>query len=475
MHTINGNGGKGRGKGGKGGKRASADPQLSPLDPAVRYQNELLAALPDAAKLRTYPELLSVFSVPTVRFDHLGTAGGVAYVRRQDVPRVIKSVGYTHAPAAMVCGSSARDLNLPGYASAPVWVHVRVTEGAERRDVHMERHLVQLSFGSPVALSGTGDIFDLPKCGVRLVAKASPASTLSVEELTVRSFTEWVSKHISLAAFTDFLQRRDSLTVYIQHELADNALRLSGESHWLIKPHQDEKMEMHLLWLADGTTQAEAYGHATADACVLGLAAKSVQAGLTTRYALRFREENQMLEHATRLGVQEQLEYGRYKATGITSKIGIVGCHQVLQQCGGFKVDEIIYLDGFSCVFHATYGGKSNWQVRDSKGNIAPVQVKAVNAKARQFMEDYAKTQRAAAPATSASTTRPSTLQQAQQQLLQLRAVPAPAVHSPRGTTRPREAHPTGMSPPSAKPKAEGKSDQQPMETEAAAAVRPLD
>ena len=108
-HAITGNSGKGANKGkGTAGKGKSGKSKFGQKEAQESDQNDLLLhdirdALPDAARIRMLPQLVQTEWSAAIKLPHdLNHQGGVAAVHKADIPLVLRNVGYTQEPTAIL-------------------------------------------------------------------------------------------------------------------------------------------------------------------------------------------------------------------------------------------------------------------------------------------------------------------------------------------------------------------------------------
>ncbi|CAE7253927.1 unnamed protein product, partial [Symbiodinium sp. CCMP2456] len=159
VHALNGNG-KGGAKGAKGARGAkgkskpisysqSSDSQfVTPFIPQTDVSSivddggdaVLVQAIRDAmpleAHLRGLPTLLSAeWDAPVLSYPQLSAQGGIALVPKTAIPGVIRTVGFTAQPTAILITQSPGSLGLGSYPHAQIECTILLHEGADKREI----------------------------------------------------------------------------------------------------------------------------------------------------------------------------------------------------------------------------------------------------------------------------------------------------------------------------------------------------
>ena len=84
------------------------------------------------------------WSVPIKQYVDLDNTGGVSVAQRDAVPEVLRAIGYTVAPVAILTTQTPQALGLKGYLFENITCTVRVKEddGAEK-EITIKRCLIQ--------------------------------------------------------------------------------------------------------------------------------------------------------------------------------------------------------------------------------------------------------------------------------------------------------------------------------------------
>lgn len=187
--------------------------------------------------------------------------------------------------------------------------------------------LVQLGFSAPVAMQPIGDEVQVGFTMTKMVAKMSvhrgwahgphPAGIL------VTHFEQFVDEN----AFDSVLSRGDgSFLFHVHNVFEDVLLSKSGRNGLFIKRRISEiDVGTELFWLEDSVSLEDALSMAE-QSSALGLVEKGAQG----RWAIRFRNEEALLQFTQ----ANQLQYGntvqRWKVSGVPMLAGLQGLHQLL-------------------------------------------------------------------------------------------------------------------------------------------------
>lgn len=176
MHARNGNtysqfaasSSKGRGKTKTKGQQTRADAILSPEIQEEMFRNAIKDAMPlcqkqqsaDWSHARVVP---AEWKSPVLHHSEMTSAGGICSASKQCIPDLLRQIGYTQAPTAMLCTQHPQELGLRGYPvqEQTCTFQVREDDGTEK-SIFVRRHLVQLGFGKPVTQNVAGDLVYIP-------------------------------------------------------------------------------------------------------------------------------------------------------------------------------------------------------------------------------------------------------------------------------------------------------------------------
>ena len=431
MHALCGNGknqGRGQNTGrqnlkGKGrGKHAQEPSQPSnPLttlqveqqilqDAAERqYKAKVREALPEAAWIKNAAVLVpGEWKARACHPHELTAAGGVSYVGKELVPDVLRRIGYTQAPCAIVTTQPAKELGIP-YPSVDVRCSLEVSnQEGSREIVEVNKFLTQIGYGSPVELATTGPCIVAPRTMHKCVARFDLPTGLQEGELTGRIVAEAVSKHINPAYFVDVNARQDNTaTLMVQDVAVHDLLRASGQDHVYFRLHSTDPDAdtLEIIWLPEQIPHSDAL-QLVAKEKTFGLALKRGANG--PRYGLRFNTTEAMNAYAVKYSMGEKHKWGRFRASNIPSSVGLRGLHDMLSPLG-WTIEEIEFFGDTGAVFLASGRGEHDQMhfVDHNKRKI-PVMIKALNSRAREMTKDHAQAAAAEAktapkPAASAS------------------------------------------------------------------------
>ena len=191
-HAITGNSGKGANKGkGTAGKGKSGKSKTGQKEAQESDQNDLLLhdirdALPDAARIRMLPQLVQTEWSAAIKLPHdLSHQGGVAAVHKADIPLVLRNVGYTQEPTAILVTQHPAQVGMRGYDAQSVRCTFRVREDdGSLKALVVTRFLVQLGFGAPVCQQAEGELVSVPTCMHRVNLKMPACYGWTAEMVT---------------------------------------------------------------------------------------------------------------------------------------------------------------------------------------------------------------------------------------------------------------------------------------------------
>ena len=439
MHSLigNGKGGKGRGrtsssKGnsqGKGGKQKMDGSSSSSANPFATahsdhahvqdmydmhrrhhdqqadklYKERIREALPETAKVLQATTLVpSEWTASTRHPYEMNASGGIAYVPKDLVPNVIKQVGTTYSPAAMVTSQAARELGIP-YPSTEVrcTLQVAAPDGSKEL-IEVTKFLTQLGFGRPVEQQTSGPCLAAPRTMHKCVARFDTPTGLQNGELTGRIVAETVSKYIHPAMFVDVVARQDlTATLMVQDASVHDLLRASGKDHVYFRLHSTDPDSdtLEIIWLAEGTLHEDAL-QLSDQAKAMGLALKRNAGG--ARFGIRFETVDAMDAYAAKHKLGDKHKFGRFRATNVPTTVGLRGVHQMFGP-QGWGIEEIEYFGDTGVVFLASKRGQHDeMHFLDHHQRKVPVRIKALNSRAREMSKTQAQGSSAskAAPAT---------------------------------------------------------------------------
>ena len=456
-HAITGNSVKGTSKGkgaagkGKVGKSKTGQQTAQESDQNDLFLHDIRDALPDAARIRMLPQLVQNEWSAIIKLPHdLNHQGGIAAVQKADIPMVLRNVGYTREPTAILVTQHPAQVGMRGYDAQSVRCTFRVREDdGSLKALIVTRFLVQLGFGAPVCQQAEGELVSVPTCMHRVNLKMPACYGWTPEMVTGSTVARLLEKHIPPGSY-DAIVCRDSLTAtcLIHFDVLDKALEASGRDSLFIKMHPDESVRppFELLWLDDSVELEAAVEMAKADH-VFGVVAKNTSKA--PRLALRFAATSKLQEYAKRHGIFDYSRYGRWKLSGLPLSAGVVGAAALLQQ-RGWKVQEVLYFGDKHCVFVAEGIGKSGPMFYEFGGtHRQQLLFTALNAVAKELQQQAAQQARASTPTPAAPQPHPARQRATQWQLQAAQAMQAAPPATPRGEGDAKRVNPgpTGNSP----------------------------
>ena len=349
-----------------------------------QYRARIRDALPEAAWIHHITVLIqSEWSERVCKPHELTAAGGISYIPKESVPDILKRIGYTQSPCAMVTTQSARDLGIP-YPSQEVRCSLEVsTPDGSKETVETNKFLTQLGYGRPVERVTHGPCVQAPRTMHKVVARFDSPTGLQDGELTGRIVAEAVCKHIHSALFVDVVVRQDNTcTLMVQDSAVHTLLKASGQHHVYFRLHgtDPEADQLEVIWLPERTTHDDALTAASEESA-FGLALKRNLDG--PRYGVRFQSVTALDAYASKHGMGEKHKWGRFRASNIPSSVGLHGVNDMLAPLG-WTIEEIDYFGDSGVVFLASAkGDHDHMHFIDHNNQKVPVQIKALNERAR--------------------------------------------------------------------------------------------
>eukprot|EP00438_Fugacium_kawagutii_P028181 Skav233620 [mRNA] locus=scaffold109:307050:308477:+ [translate_table: standard] len=393
MHAAHGNGAPKQGPKGRGRKASSkGDPRNhavneDPADDQLELAEQIRLALHPAAVLRAQSYLLQEdWNVACKTPQMLDSNGGVALTNKQHLPEIIRRIGWTSHPSAVLLVQQPSELGLYGCPRQKVQCRISVmTDTAERKVVTVDRWLVQLGFGPPVVQKMHGDLVSIFVTMKSCIARFSPRFGWPVGPITASIATEEITKHVPQPAIADVTPREAQSVAFMVHaDYCKALLRSSGISGVFFKYRKDpEANEMPLLWLDEETPFETALEYAKGPE-VLGVVEKS--SASEGRFALRFEDLATLEAFAKTKNIQNNSMFGRWKVSGTPSEMGLAGAAAFLasQQWQDF---DILYVDPTHFVFISPMVGNHQPMHFVYQGVSRQIFWKAVNAKARSMVK----------------------------------------------------------------------------------------
>lgn len=401
VHSINGNPydstNKGRGKTKNQRPQQSEPATAEALEEA--FQKAVWDSLPEAAKRRVAPQLSPAeWPVPIFHHTEMSSAGGICVCPKHAVPGLIQQVGHTKAPAAMLCTQHPSELGLKGYPSEEVTCSFNVKEDdGSDKTILVKRFLVQLGFGQHVHQQVDGDLVHIGTTMHKFTIKLPFIHGWRPEACTARSIAKILDQRIATAAYDHIITRQDqSATVYVHESEVQKLLRTSGQEAVFLKLHESSPLypEADILWLPTDHSLDDANALAQADDTTLGVIAKNSK--VEPRYAVRFGQKADLQNFAKKHHIEDLSPFGRWRLTGLPLQTGAVGALQLLES-RGWDIKEILFMNESQCSFLAVTRGNTSNMHYVARGVKHPLQIKAINAIAKD--EQAAASKAAAAKA----------------------------------------------------------------------------
>jgi hypothetical protein len=383
MHALFGNGAP-SGKGARGKGKAQAKQEIAEMDPEAEFARLMREAIPEAARIRSQPQLLQEeWDQPTKNWQHLDGTGGVAICPKDALPSVLTKVGFTSRACAVVIVQEPDTLHLQGYPRSRIRCTFNVcTQGADRQQVTVERWLVQLGFADSVQMTKHGDEITVGVTMRKMTAKCSKHRGWQEGPIPAGILSTFLDKHVSQSAYADIQSRMDGSFTFQCHEVfCETLLRASGKDGIFIKMHGiPEQDKFELFWMDRSVSLADALKAAT-ESTVCGLAEKGQQGLL----ALRFQNHGDLVRFAKANQYDQNLDLQRWKISGLPSTTGIDGITTLLESLN-WEIVEVLYQDADHAVYTATKMGKADAAHFRFDGQPRTVRFKALNAEARKVV-----------------------------------------------------------------------------------------
>ena len=346
VHALNGNmyfsvSSRGRGKGQNKGKQGKVS---SPSENEDSFFDDIRASLSQAALQRMQPRLFSEdWSVPVRSAHELSSQPGVAVIPRNLVPSALRQVGYTRNPVAILTTQTAAQMNMRGYPCESILCRFAVlTDDGVRKEIQVQRQLIQLGFGAPVTMLPIGDRIDMPQTMLKAVVKLPSAFGWTADTIRGNTISNLLSQHIEIQGIEGIQCREDgSATLMLHESLVDTFLSISGKDSMFTKLHSSDeaKKPSFLLWLPENTSLQSALDMTNAD--TLGVVAKNSK--VVPRLALRFKDEQKLAAFAQAHNLPDSSKCGRWRIDGLAPSIGPAGIVGLLQS-KGWQINEFLYV-----------------------------------------------------------------------------------------------------------------------------------
>ena len=412
QHALEGNGGTGKGnpgrsRTGKGkgkGKMAWQEPVSQeiieqPVEPAPGesterlFEQEILASLPPHLKQLGQAQLLQEeWSVRVVPSHELNARGGVALVKKQDVPQVLRQIGQTTRATAIVTTQPAHELFLKGASCAEIWCTIRVpSEGTGTTTAYVKRHLIQLGMdmANQVTMQTAGlTVVQQTKTMQKVVIRFDVQGGWDLATMSGIIVSDMLKAVIPEASFDQLTIRNDgSATALVQKSCMEKLLKFSGTSHVYVKPHVGEVAweDLEVLWLPTSITHVEALQLVKEYTESLGLARK--QGNEAVRFGLRFQGIESLKKAADKIGLGHSADLGRFKITAVMTGTGASDIHDMMSSIS-WSIDTVEFVgEGHAIVASKESPKHNRLSLQRADGLFVPMYIHAINAKARSLFK----------------------------------------------------------------------------------------
>ena len=356
----------------------------------VAFKRQVEEAMPKVMREKMATQLVAEeWNVEVKKAEELCHRGGVAIVKKMQIPELLLRVGESLRPTAMVTSQPAWELHMKGYKSTKVSCSLKViTEDGEQRVVESTKWLTQLAVQGVVQMKTEGLVqVDELLTMVRMTVKFDQ----DVGWKTIRgtNVADFLKRIIHETTFSSIVVREGTPTakVLVFSEKVDAVLKASGQGGIYTKTHPDEEAWQHLelLMLRIGTTLKEAGQTAKDYPSNLGVVKKA--SAEQPRYGLRFADKAKLKEAADALGLEDVSQFGRFKVTGLSEQTGPAGLIAMMGRIG-WGILEVQYIEEhFAVVLATTCPAKSKMNCRKATGANSIMHIKAMNKKARELFK----------------------------------------------------------------------------------------
>ena len=229
-------GDKGKGKGGS--KSLQQVPEnvnmMDTLAGSSDVASAVRQALPDAAILRAQSILVqSDWDVPVCTHQTLSSRGGVAAVPREFVTDVLRRIGFTASPVAIVMSQEPDEIGLRGYPRQKVKCGLSVMgSDGTRTDVQVDRFLVQCGFGLWVSQKMRGPEVVLFSSMQGMICKLPERHGWPAGPRPASVVVAELSRLVPVDALSEFVSRDGPSVSFLVHvDFADTLLWQAGHIH----------------------------------------------------------------------------------------------------------------------------------------------------------------------------------------------------------------------------------------------------
>ena len=319
-------------------------------------------------------------------------------MHRDAVPEVLRAIGYTIAPVAILTTQTPQALGLKGYLYENITCNIRVKddEGSEK-EITVRRCLIQLGFGAKVCMNAEGEQVTVPSNLRKVTVKLPAVFGWRPESIQVAAVAQLLQRHIPAPSFEEITARLDhTATVLVHESVVHTLLKASGQDGVFYKLHDSSTFmpELHMLWLPTDISLEAAVSLAKSEKDSYGIAAKNTQG--IPRFAMRFLDEEKLKACAKRNRFEDISGFSRWRLTGLPLHAGPAGA-MALMGSRGWKVHEVLYFSELHCVFLAhTPGSCAPMYFTQPSGHKKQLHLKALNALARTQIADHNKSVHAA-------------------------------------------------------------------------------
>ena len=321
----------------------------------------------------------------------LGPKGGVSLVKKNELVQVLRNVGQTTRPTAVVTTQPAHELYKRGAKCSEVWCTIQVPSDSGTTTAYVKRFLIQLGMdpAQAVTMNTQGlEVISQSLTMQKIVIRFDAQGGWDLSAMSAIIVSDMLRSVISETAHGQITIRSDgSATAFVHKTCTEKVLKHSGTSFVFIKPHVSEAAwkDLEILWLPESVTHAEAMNLTKAHPDSLGLARK--QGNENVRYGLRFPSLSSLKQSADKLGLGHVADLGRFKITAICHGTGPSDVSDMMHSIS-WPLDSIEYVgEGHAIVSSKVCPKQNKYCLERADGASVPMFVHALNSKARELFK----------------------------------------------------------------------------------------
>lgn len=381
--------------GGKGHAQSESAADLTvqdARDAELLFAEQVKSCLPMHLAQLAVPQLLQEeWESPVVPSSELSSKGGVALVKKQELPQVLRQVGQTTRAVAIVTSQPAHELYLTGAPCTAVWCSLQVPTNTGSNVAYVKRYLIQLGMDKDqVVRMDTRDLVEVRQCisTCRVVIRFDQKGGWDVLNMRAVIVSDFLKSAMPESSFESVVVREDgSASALVLHSEVAKLLRRSGHGHVYVKPHVNELawQDMEILWLPETITHPEALQLANEDPNCYGLARK--QSSEHARFGMRFMKVEHMEARAKTLHLGNLASLGRFKVSAVMEGTSVADLFAMMESIS-WTLQSVEYIgDGHAIVSSKTCPAKNKYRLKRIDGSVVPMYIHAVNSMGRSLFK----------------------------------------------------------------------------------------